>query len=227
MKVGILLSGGKDSVYAAYLASQKYELSCAITIESENKESYMFHTPNISLTKLQTEAMEIPHLIVSTPGEKEKELKELKEALAEAKEKYSIEGIVTGAVASKYQADRIQQLCDELELFCYNPLWQIDQLELLKKLLENKFEVIISSIAAYGFNESWLGRTIDEKMIEDLKIVNKKTGIHIIFEGGEAETLVLDCPLFKKRLEVIEAEKIMTGEETGIFQIKEIKLVEK
>ena len=75
------------------------------------------------------------------------------ETLQQAKEKYQIEGIVTGAVASTYQASRIKKICDELNLECLNPLWQIDQIQLLKELVENKFEVIINGIAAYPLDE--------------------------------------------------------------------------
>ena len=60
MKLGVLFSGGKDSTYAAYLAKkQGYELECLISVFSENKESYMFHTPSIAKTKKQAEVMEI------------------------------------------------------------------------------------------------------------------------------------------------------------------------
>jgi asparagine synthase (glutamine-hydrolysing) len=74
----VLFSGGKDSIYAASLAIKMgNEISCLITLESENKESYMFHTPSISQTKFQAEAMEIPLLVFKTKGQKEKELEDL------------------------------------------------------------------------------------------------------------------------------------------------------
>ena len=203
MKLGVLFSGGKDSTYAAYLASQNNELVCLITLHSKNLYSYMFHTPSISKTKLQAEVMNLPLIEVNTKGEKEIELNDLKDAIIDAKKKYKIEGIVTGAVESVYQASRIQKICDDLGLEVFNPLWQKNQIELLNDLIKNKFEVIIVAVAAEGFDTSWLGRKIDVNMIEELVKLNKKYGINPAFEGGEAESFVLNCPLFKKRLKVV------------------------
>src|SRR3990167_1788453 len=107
MKLGVLFSGGKDSTFATLLAKKEgYEISCLISIASENKESYMFHTPSIEKTKKQAEVMKIPLIFQKTKGKKEDELKDLKSAIKKAKEKYKILGIVTGAVESVYQASR-------------------------------------------------------------------------------------------------------------------------
>ena len=71
MKCAVLFSGGKDSCYAAYLMKKRgFDLSCLISIFSENKESYMFHTPSITKVKKQAEAMNLPLIIQKTKGEK-------------------------------------------------------------------------------------------------------------------------------------------------------------
>lgn len=88
MKCTVLFSGGKDSTYAAYLAKKNgIEISCLITIISENPESYMFHTPSISQVKKQSEIMNIPLIIQQTKGKKEKELKDLELAIKRAKKR--------------------------------------------------------------------------------------------------------------------------------------------
>ena len=75
MKCGILFSGGKDSIYATYLSKKyKNEISCLITIISQNPESYMFHTPSILKVKKQSEMMNIPLRIQNTKGEKEENI---------------------------------------------------------------------------------------------------------------------------------------------------------
>ncbi len=201
MKLGVLFSGGKDSTYAAYLAKQeRHTISCLISIWSVNKESYMFHTPLIKLTANQAECMGIPILISTTEGKKEEELKDLKKAIKKAIKKYSIEGVVTGAVGSTYQASRIQTICNDLGIECFNPLWQMDQVALLKKLIEAKFTVRVIHVAAEGLDKSWIGRELNNKMVEDLILLNKKYKINVAFEGGEAESLVVNCPLFSKPL---------------------------
>jgi ABC transporter with metal-binding/Fe-S-binding domain ATP-binding protein len=203
MKLGVLFSGGKDSTYAAYLAQKSgHKLSCLITVVSENPESYMFHTPSISKTQKQAEVMKLPIIIQKTKGEKEIELKDLEAAIKKAKQKYKINGIVTGAVASVYQASRIQKICDKLKLECYNPIWQIDQIQLLKDLIKAKFEIIITGAFAYPLDKSWLGRKIDSKFIKDATKLQKEYKINPAGEGGEFESLVLNCPLFKRPLKV-------------------------
>ena len=112
MKVAILFSGGKDSVYSTYLAKKKgYEISCLITIVSDNKDSFMFHTPSISKTKKQAEMIGLPIITKKTKGVKEKELKILQKAVKEAIKNYGIEGVVTGTINSVYQSSRIQKIC--------------------------------------------------------------------------------------------------------------------
>src|SRR3989344_2786086 len=132
MKLALLFSGGKDSTYAGFIAKKcKHKIVCLITLQSKNQDSYMFHTPSISKTQSQADAMKIPLIIQKTKGKKESELKDLKLAIRFAKKKYKVQGIITGAVESIYQASRIQKICDELNLECFNPLWQKDQIELL------------------------------------------------------------------------------------------------
>lgn len=203
MKLGILFSGGKDSMYAAYLAKKNnYQLSCLITIQSENPDSYMFHTPSIDCVKKQTELIKIPIIIVRTKGEKEKELKDLELAIIKAIKRYKIEGIVSGAVESVYQSTRIQKICNKLNIECFNPLWLKNQEELLKDIIKNKFEVIITGVFAYPLNKKWLGRKINKRFIKDIKELYEKYGISISGEGGEIESFVVNCPLFKRKLEI-------------------------
>ena len=212
MKLGILFSGGKDSTLATYLAKKKgYEVSCLISIFSENKESYMFQTPSISKTKQQAKAMNIPIIVQKTKGEKEFELKDLETAIKKAKRDFGIQGIVTGAVKSVYQSSRIQKICDKLDLECFNPLWEKPQFEVLEDLLKNKFRVILTGVFAYPLTKNWLGRKIDRSFINEMKRLNKKFKISPTGEGGEYETFVLDCPLFEKSLKVVGSKTFGRG----------------
>lgn len=207
MKVGVLFSGGKDSCYAAYLAKQAgHELTCLITMFSENPDSYMFHTPSIDKTKKQAEVMEIPLVIGNTKGEKEDELEDLEKVIRDVKEKYGVEAIVTGALYSEYQATRIQKICDKLDLKCINPLWHKDEFEYLQELLNAKFKIIIVGVAAFPLDESWLGREIDENFIKDVRELYEKYKIHPAGEGGELESFVLGCSLFNRELKVVGKE---------------------
>lgn len=221
MKLAVLFSGGKDSTYAAYLAKKDgNELACLISIHSENKDSYMFHTPSISKTEKQAEVMDIPLIIHKTKGIKEEELKDLEEAIKLSIEKYQIGGIVTGALHSDYQASRIQFICDKLKIECVNPLWHKDEIEYLKELIENKFKIIIIAIAADGLSRNWLGREINNEFIGDVKILKEKYKIHPAGEGGEFETFVLDCPLFKKPLKIKDKKISSNGEYSHRMEVE-------
>jgi asparagine synthase (glutamine-hydrolysing) len=205
VKCAVLFSGGKDSTYAAYLAKkQGNEISCLISIVSKNPDSYMFHTPSILKVKKQAELMSVALLIQKTKGEKEIELKDLKKAIKLAKDKYEIECIVTGAVESVYQKSRIEKICKNLDLKCFNPLWKKNQIELLIDLIKNKFKILITGVSAYPLDKSWLGREINNKFIQEIKPLYQKYKINPAGEGGEFETFVLNCPLFSREIKVID-----------------------
>lgn len=223
MKMGILYSGGKDSNLALLLARKYHDIACLINVESENPDSFMFHTPNTWLTRLQSEALGIPLVQIKTKGIKENELDDLKAAIKEAMKRYKIAGLATGAVKSVYQSTRVQKICKELDIYCFNPLWLKDEAEILDMLIENKIEAIIIAIAAYPLTEEFLGKTIDRKMVEELKELKKKYKISPAGEGGEFETLVVNSPLFKKKLVIVDYETSYK-DYSGRMIIKEAKL---
>jgi ABC transporter with metal-binding/Fe-S-binding domain ATP-binding protein len=209
-----------------HLAADKVEVACLITVVSENKESYMFHTPNIDITALQAEALGLPLVSVVTEGKKEEELVDLERAITKAQNKYQIDGIVTGAVESVYQSSRIQRICNHLDVWCFNPLWKHDQKALLETLVEKNFKVVISGIFAYPLDEKWLGKQIEPTVIARLMELQSQYGISPSGEGGEIETTVLDALMFKQRIEILDYSVEARGN-CGVFQIKQARLVPK
>jgi ABC transporter with metal-binding/Fe-S-binding domain ATP-binding protein len=226
MRLGVLFSGGKDSTLALHYAAEKEEVTCLITIVSTNKESFMYHTPNIEISALQAQALGLPQITKTSEGEKEKELSDLEQAIAQASRKYQIEGVVTGAIESVYQAERVQRICHRLGLWCFNPLWKHDQKTLLNELVEKQFQVVISGIFAYPLDEKWLGKQIDTKLIDRLVDLQQKYGLSPSGEGGEIETTVLDAPLFKKKIEIINY-RIEARGNSGVFKINQARLASK
>jgi ABC transporter with metal-binding/Fe-S-binding domain ATP-binding protein len=225
MNLAALVSGGKDSVFALNLAKKAgHNIKAIIVMEPENPESYMFHYPNACLVEKQASLMDIPLVRKKTKGIKEKELDDLKKAIKKIK---NIDGVVTGAVASNYQKTRIDNICKELSLESLAPLWNKDPENTIRDMLANDFEIIITAVGAPPLDETWLGRHLDKKCLDELIELNGKHGIHINGEGGEYETFVTDCPMFSKRIEIIESEKIWDEKtKSGILNIKKIKLFE-
>jgi diphthine-ammonia ligase len=115
----------------------------------------------------------------------------------------------------------VQKICDKIKLDCLNPLWQMDQFELLQNLIRYNFKIIIIGVFAYPLNDSWIGRKIDDEFINDIKILNEKYKINIAGEGGEYESFVLNCPLFSKELKIQE-KKISGKNNSWKMEIKVI-----
>ena len=226
MKVGVLFSGGKDSCLALHKSTSFHEVVCLISLISESQESYMFHFPNIEVTGKQAEAIGLPLVQRNTKGEKEKELEDLKKAIRTARADYGLKGIVTGAVKSVYQSTRVQRICKQLGLWCFNPLWLKDEIELLKEIVQDKYEVIISGVFAFPLDKEFLGRRLDEDTIGKLERLNKEYGLSPAGEGGEIETTVTDAPLFKKRLEILDYD-VSYKDYSGVFRIGNVRLINK
>jgi diphthine-ammonia ligase len=226
MRLGVLFSGGKDSTLALHKAAEKAEVACLITLVSENKESYMFHTPNIDVTALQAEALNLPLIRQETEGKPEAELADLDAAIAQAIKRFKITGVVTGAVESVYQAARIQKICNRLNVWCVNPLWKRNQKALLEETVAQGYKTVISGVFAYPLDKEWLGKQIDSDLIGKLVALGEEYGLSPSGEGGEIETTVLAAPLFKKKIEVLDATVEAKGN-SGVFRIKQARLAEK
>ncbi|KCZ70666.1 metal-binding-domain/4Fe-4S-binding-domain containing ABC transporter, ATP-binding protein [Candidatus Methanoperedens nitroreducens] len=222
MKLAALISGGKDSSFAIYRALQEgHTVTDLVTIKPESEDSYMFHSANIHLTDLISQACGIPLTSRTSSGEKEKELDDLKDALRSLK----VDGVAVGAIESEYQASRVRRICSELGLKMYAPLWHMEPIGLLGEMIKC-MDIRIVKVAAAGMDESWLGRRFDETMLEDLKSLNRRYRVHIMGEGGEYETLVLDAPYYRKRINLLETGNIWMGDH-GVMRVIKAELVEK
>ncbi len=214
MKLAALVSGGKDSSFALYKALQQgHEVTDLVAIRPLFEDSYMFHSANIHLTELISQTCGIPLTTQVSSGEKEKELDDLITALR----RVHVEGVVVGAIESEYQASRVRRICNELSLTMYAPLWHKEPVELLHQMIEC-MDIRMVKVAAAGMDESWLGRRFDQKMIDDLKALNRKYRVHISGEGGEYETLVLNAPFYKKRIILLETRNIWLGD-SGVMKV--------
>ncbi|WP_432645391.1 TIGR00289 family protein [Methanobrevibacter sp.] len=226
MNVAVLFSGGKDSTMALYYALEaKEDVKYLLSMKSRNEESYMFHVPNIHLTDLLSEAFDIPIMSVETDGIKEEELEDLHHAFENLKS-LGVEAIYTGALYSQYQKSRIEKLCDEVGLVAVSPYWHVDELEYMRKIVALGFKIVICGVAAWGLDESWLGRVIDDDAIDELVKIHDKYYVDLAFEGGEAETLVIDGPIFKKRIKILKDKKEW-HHDSGVYIIEKAVLEEK
>lgn len=228
MRVACLFSGGKDSTYSLYLAKQSgVSVDCLLTLIPNSEESYLFHSPNIWATQLQAKALQIPIITKNINSISiDDECNKLDELISQANRDYKIEGIVHGGIRSNFQKNKFNKICEKYNLKLLSPLWQIDEYDYMNQLLKNSFVIQIISVSSMGLDASFLGIILNYSTLEDLYRRSKKYGFNLSFEGGEAETIVLDCPIFKKRLEILTS-KIHWDGQRGIVEISDIVLLDK
>jgi len=225
MILAALFSGGKDSTYSIYKAQKLgHKIKCLVTLFPKSDDSHLLHHSNIRLSELQSKSMGIQHLTIkSSSYETEIELGKLEEILEQAKIKFGIEGLVHGGIMSQFQKKNFGKIANKLGLELISPVWNKDQIDYLKELIEEKFHFMITSVSADGLDESWLGKVIDLNDLNKLENLSIKYGFNMNFEGGEAETFVINCPLFTNPISIKKSKKIWDGYR-GRFEILEAEL---
>lgn len=225
MKLAALFSGGKDSTYSIFLAKkQDHEIKCLLSVFPKSDESHLLHYPNLQWTHLQSQSMQIPQLTIKSEfDETDNEIKSLEKILIQSINEYQIEGLVHGGIQSQFQKEKFENLCDKLNLKSIAPLWNRKPLEYMNELISSNFVFIITSVSSGGLDDSWLGKIITKNDVVNLYALSQKFGFNLNFEGGEAETFVVDCPLFSHAIKIIQGEKIWDGYR-GRFEIVDARL---
>ncbi|MBU0591707.1 diphthine--ammonia ligase [Candidatus Micrarchaeota archaeon] len=210
MRVAILFSGGKDSVFATFWAiTQGFEI-VLVTVKPP-EYSMMFHHPNVDATKMQAEAIGLEQVFVETTEEN------WRDKLLGALKGLKVDGIVTGAIESEYQKRRIDSIGDELGVPTYAPLWHKNKQDLMNEMLEN-FEIYVTAVSAEGLGPEFLGEPFSKLVNANIK------NIHPLLEGGEGETFVTYAPFFKKRIKIKKWKKTWDGIR-GVAEIENAELV--
>jgi len=220
MRICVLYSGGKDSNLALLESSKFFQVACLVSIQPRSSESALFHYPAVDLVALQAEALQLPLIKIDSGDDEISQLDALREALRRAVSEFGVEGVVTGAVKSVYQASRFQRVCDELGLWCFNPLWMMDEEELVRRALSSGFEILITRLAIHPLEERFIGGVIDEDFINYLR----RAGASISGEGGEYETFVTWMPMFRRRIRIANSLRRI-GTYEGELVIKRAELI--
>ncbi len=225
MKLASLFSGGKDSTYAIYMVQKEgHKVTCLLSIFPKSEESHLLHHPNLQWTKLQSESMDIPQLTAhSISDETGDELFALENLLKNAKKQFHIEGLVHGGIKSKFQKEKFETLCSKLDLIAIAPLWDAEPEQYMNDLIDSNFIFIMTSVSSDGLDGTWLGRLISKHDIDTLRQLSDKFEFNLNFEGGEAETFVIDCPLFSNPIKINQDKKIWDGYR-GRFEIVDAEL---
>ncbi|OCT68707.1 hypothetical protein XELAEV_18039995mg [Xenopus laevis] len=226
MRVVALISGGKDSCYnMMQCVSAGHQIVALANLKppestGDELDSYMYQTVGHQALGLYAEAMGLPLYRATLQGtsldtgrayapQEGDEVEDLYRLLKLVKEKEAVDSVSVGAILSDYQRVRVENVCQRLGLQPLAFLWRRKQEELLDEMISSGLMAILIKVAAFGLDPGkHLGKTLEE-MRPHLKQLSDKYGVHVCGEGGEYETLTLDCPLFKKRIIVDCAEVMM------------------
>lgn len=209
--VVVSLSGGKDSTYALYeTLKEGLKVKHLLFINTGSKA----HLVNRWLLKLISEAVEIPAVAVN------KELPEIRKALRKLK----ADTLVSGVMTTPEHMDWYHKVCSPIQVKHYAPLWGKNPFTALDEMNQLGFHMLVIEVdTAMGSNRNWLGKEIDDNMLNELKQLEKKQKINPIGEWGEYHTIVLDCPIYKKRINILKSE-ITWKNSKGYVAIKEADL---
>jgi len=220
MKVVASWSGGKDSCYAYYLATQQgYEVISLLTMMmSETKSN--FHMIPSGILDAQAEAIGIPLLKQVTKAETYEN--DFKRALRILKAK-GAEGLVTGDIyeVAGHEEGWLGRVLKEVGLKPIKPLWMGDTKQIYLDYLKTGFKATVVRTNLSKLGVEWLGRVLDKKFYNDiLKLGN----VDACGEGGEYHTVVTDGPTFKKKIEILETQKHKLDGGFGYLEIKRFEV---
>jgi diphthine-ammonia ligase len=197
-----LTSGGKDSILSCQKAIDSGKtVEFLVTARPKNRDSYMFHSANLDVVPVIAKVAGMKYVEILTEGNKEEELADLESGLAAL----DVEGVIAGAVASQYQADRVKAITDRLGMELFTPLWHMDTEQLLLEVAR-RMDARIIVTAAEGLDASFLGARIDETLIQRLKQVAATRRINLAGEGGEYESITLNAPFYSRPITYTSSE---------------------
>ncbi|XP_068107897.1 diphthine--ammonia ligase [Hyperolius riggenbachi] len=241
MRVVALISGGKDSCYnmmqCVMAGHQIVALGNLKPPDSsvDELDSYMYQTVGYHALDLYAEAMGLPLYRATLSGtslntgrgytpQEGDEVEDLHSLLKMIKEKENVEAVSVGAILSDYQRVRVENVCQRLSLQPLAYLWRRSQEDLLDEMINSGLQAILIKVAAFGLDpDKHLGKTLEE-MRPYLRQLSSKYGVHVCGEGGEYETLTLDCPLFSKKI-VVDSTEVMMHSNDAFAPVAYLRLL--
>ncbi len=203
-------SGGKDCCLAAYRASASgLKVRYLANTVTEDGQRSCSHGLSADIIRLQSRAMGIP--LVQARTTRDTYEAEFKNMLRRFKQE-GIDGGVFGDIDFNEHREWIERVCQETDITPHLPLWEESQDKLLREFVSAGFEAVVVAAKADLFSEEVLGRRVDMDFIEQLEELKETKGITPCGEAGEYHTLVINGPLFQKRIEIRETRNVLREE---------------
>jgi uncharacterized protein (TIGR00290 family) len=196
-------SGGKDSCFALMQAIQMgYTPKVLLNVLNEKGKISRSHGIPSGILQMQADAAGLPvHLISSSWQEYEKHFTN---ALSMLKEKYQLTHAVFGDIDLQAHRDWEEKVCNNAALTAVLPIWKQNRKKLVMQMLESGIETMIVSCNE-TMGERFIGQIINVELVNELESL----GIDTCGENGEFHTLVLDCPLFKEKINASVVKKLL------------------
>lgn len=225
MNVAILFSGGKDSINAVRLAKEKgWNIKYLLSVKPNRTDCYLFHFATVEFTREISKILGYNHILADCDvADPIKEAEIVKNVII----KNPVDAVVLGGIGlQETQLKSIRDVLFPLGVEVFASHKGEDHESLMRGMLKDGYEIVITQVASDGMKQ-WLGKTLTKDNFDDLKRDSIKYGFHIGFEGGYADTLVVDGPIFEKRFNALEMEKVMESENSGHVIIKNYMIKEK
>lgn len=220
MKVFCSWSGGKDSCLSCYRAMlEGHEVSHLFTMFDTTGKNTRSHRLSKELVLAQAQAMGIPvHHRRASWNTYETEFKK---AMSFFKEE-GVQGGVFGDMHLDEHREWVEGVCAGPGFIPLFPLWDVQGDDLLWQFVEAGFEAVVIAVRGDRLDADWLGRRIDQEFINALG----KESVDICGEQGEYHTLVIDGPIFEKRIRIMDS-RVVKRDGMFFLEILNFELEEK
>ena len=217
MRIAVLSSGGKDSSAAWWWAMCRgWDVVSIVTVQIQDGDSHMFQVPTTNWVENQAHLAGIPWIGVPASGSVEDEIEALERELSQL----DIDAVVSGALRSDFQKQRLDCMCQRLDIHSFSPLWHQSPIEHLRGMVNAGFEIMITSVSCEGLDHNWLGCVLDESALSKLHELSLQHRFNVDGEGGEYETFVLGGPIWPRSFKV-EGEKQYSANR-GLYKIHSV-----
>ncbi len=226
MEVAVMYSGGKDSTYAIEKClEKKWKIKYLLSIKPTRNDCYLYHYATVEHTKDLAQILGIKHIYETCDvADPEQEA----EIVRQIVEKNPVDAIILGGVGlQETQIKSVREAVFPLGVEVFASHTGKEHENLVQDMVEKGYDIRVTQVAVEGLGKPWLGKKLTKENLQELQKLSEQYGFHVGAEGGHYDSLVVDGPIFTKKLEILESEAIMEDEYCGHLKIHKTAIVEK